>query len=121
MRVIIAGSRNFNNFNFLKRVIKKSGFQITKIISGGARGVDRLGEKYSKEILKKDPEIFKANWKLFGKRAGMLRNEKMAKNADALIAICINESSGTKHMINIAKNMGLKYFLVKIKYETERG
>lgn len=51
---------------------------------------------------------YPANWKLYGKRAGFLRNEQMAQNADALVAFWNGESRGTKNMIELAKRYGLK-------------
>ena len=43
----------------------------------------------------------------YGKRAGYLRNETMAQNADALVALWDGKSRGTRHMLNIAKECGL--------------
>lgn len=36
------------------------------------------------------------------------RSQEMAENADALVAFWDGESKGTEHMINIAKEKGLK-------------
>ncbi len=38
----------------------------------------------------------------------------MALKADALIAIWDGKSSGTEHMINIAKDYGLKVFVKEV-------
>jgi hypothetical protein len=89
--------------------IKASGFDISLIISGGAVGVDRLGEIYAQ--LNDIPTlIMNANWKMDGRAAGYMRNNKMAEQADALIAIWNGHSSGTAHMIRIAKAKGLKVY-----------
>ena len=119
-RVIIAGSRNFNNYELLKKECdsflsdKKEKYNIT-IISGGARGADFSGEKYAKDE-GFSLEVFPANWNKFGKSAGFRRNEQMAEVADALIAFWDGKSHGTKHMIEIMKNKNL---LVKVvNYET---
>ena len=55
-----------------------------------------------------DLEIFPADWKKFGKSAGFRRNEQMAEFADGLIAFWDGESHGTKHMIDIANEKGIK-------------
>lgn len=108
--VIIAGSRGITNYSLVKEAIKESGFKIKEIVSGGAIGVDSLGERYAKE--NNIPlNIFYARWDLFGKRAGRVRNEEMARNADALIAIHDGISNGTRHMIEIAKQKGLKVYV----------
>jgi predicted Rossmann fold nucleotide-binding protein DprA/Smf involved in DNA uptake len=49
MKTIIAGSREINDYEFLKKVIKESEFEITEVISGTARGVDKLGERFAEE------------------------------------------------------------------------
>ena len=109
MKVIIAGSRNFEDYDTLKKVcdFMLSRQDEVEIVSGAAKGADTLGEIYANE--KGYPiKQFPANWKQQGKRAGYLRNEEMADYADALIAFWDGESKGTEHMINLAKKRGLK-------------
>ena len=48
---------------------------------------------------------------MYGKRAGVRRNEEMADMADALIAIWDGSSPGTKHMIEVARRRGLKIYV----------
>lgn len=117
MRTIIAGSRTINDMRLLKRAVEQSDFLVTEIISGGARGVDRLGEMYAKSA-GIDLVIFPANWTANGKAAGPIRNKRMAKYAiadesrpGALIALWDGESRGTKSMIDIAESLGLKVFI----------
>ena len=112
MRVIIAGSRSFVNYNLLAERISKLPIKITTIISGAARGADQLGEWYG-HVHDIPVEKFPANWKKYGKRAGYLRNVEMADNADALIAFWDGTSRGTQHMINIALE---KRLLVMVEY-----
>ena len=49
MITIVAGSRSITNYEIVKEAIEKSGFDIISIVSGGARGVDSLGERYARE------------------------------------------------------------------------
>ena len=115
MKVIIAGSRTFNNYSLLKEKLdflfsKRNNDEIT-IISGTANGADKLGERYANEnsiSIKRYP----ANWDLYGKSAGYKRNIQMADNADALIVFWDGKSKGTNHMINIAKQKNLKIRVV---------
>jgi hypothetical protein len=86
VKTIIAGSRNIVEYQALLDAIEASGFEITEVVSGGARGVDSLGERYAKEkgiSLK----IFPADWESHGRKAGIMRNTEMAHYADALIAV----------------------------------
>lgn len=44
-----------------------------------------------------------ADWRLHGKRAGMIRNEELAKKLTHLLAFWDGQSRGTKHMIQVSK------------------
>ncbi len=111
VRTIIAGSRELKGgYLLLSEAIKKIDWEITCVISGSARGMDMLGERWAvKHNIRL--EKFPADWKMFGKRAGILRNCKMAENADALLAVWNGKSNGTEHMIRIAKAMKLKVYV----------
>ena len=126
LRIIVAGGRDFDDYTKLKAAMfdvvydfkKRYGedFDI-KIISGTARGADRLGERYAKE---KGYEVvrFPADWDKLGKRAGYVRNAEMAKyaisdgNIGVLVAFWDGSSRGTKHMIDLANKNGLEVFIV---------
>ena len=126
LRVIIAGSRDFNDYILLKEsciniINDKTMYQYaTKIISGGARGADRLGELFAKDM-GLELVVFIPDWDGLGKRAGYVRNEEMAKfavkdgNDGMLIAFWDGESRGTKHMIDLAKKHGLEVHVVNYK------
>lgn len=114
-RLIIAGGRDFNDYETLKNYVD---FKLSRtedeiqIISGGARGADTLGERYAAErgfSLRRFP----ADWERYGKSAGVRRNKEMAQNADALIAYWDGFSRGTKNMIDEATEAGL---IVCIRY-----
>ena len=44
MKTIIAGSRTVSDYQTIEQAIRQSGFTITEVISGGAKGVDALAE-----------------------------------------------------------------------------
>lgn len=105
-KVIIAGGRDFSNYELLQEkcdhlLRNKLLTHNVEIVSGCARGADALGIKYAEE-LKLNVLKFPADWEKFGKRAGYLRNEQMAEVADVLIAFWDGKSKGTKHMIDLA-------------------
>ena len=112
-RIIVAGSRTFNDYKMLSSALsgyRKPSEAIT-IISGGAIGADQLGERFAREngiLIKRFP----AQWNLYGKRAGYLRNIEMMNFAlqgekSILIAFWDGSSKGTKHMIDNAKKHGM--------------
>lgn len=116
-RVIIAGGRDFNNYKLLHDTLDnllcnvKTRAKII-VISGKARGADSLGEKYAIEN-NFDIKEYPALWNIEGRSAGYKRNERMAKNADALVAFWDGKSKGTAHMIELAKKMNLDYRVIK--------
>lgn len=114
MRVIVAGSRGITDYDYLAKRLDEILPTLTSeptIISGGARGVDQMGERYA--IERRLPYLrFPANWDLYGRRAGYIRNAEMAEHADALIAFWDGESRGTKHMIDEAMRMKLTVVVV---------
>jgi len=111
MKTIIAGSRTINDLRLLEQVIEDSGFTITEVVCGGARGVDDLGRKWAGNGNRVPVKMFPADWDTHGKSAGYKRNVEMANYADALIAVWDGQSRGTKHMIDIARSKGLTVFV----------
>lgn len=101
MKTIIAGSRDFVDSDFLVDHMwhRPDEMQITEVVSGGARGADKLGEAYG-SFISVPVTVFPAKWKQYGPAAGPIRNVEMAKYADALIAFWDGKSKGTKHMIH---------------------
>ena len=110
MRTIIAGSRCVTDVDLVFRAVLFSGINPSVVLSGAARGVDRLGEMWA-EANSVPIERYPADWNTHGKSAGYVRNVEMADNADALIAIWDGESKGTKHMIDIAERKQLIVFI----------
>ncbi len=117
MKIVIAGCRNYNNYNeaktFIDIIINKiPNKENIKILSGGARGADALGERYAKENGFKI-EYHPADWAKYGKSAGPKRNQEMAQACDIAICFWDSHSKGTKSMIDYARKYGK---LVFIKY-----
>tara|TARA_R110000823_G_scaffold314822_1_gene444745 strand:+ start:319 stop:720 length:402 start_codon:yes stop_codon:yes gene_type:complete len=133
MKVIIAGSRDITDYNVVKEAM--NGFMnklapscqdsdaiiinldffssITEVVSGTARGADRLGEEWANDRcipIKRMP----ANWAHHGKSAGYIRNSEMAMYADALVALWDNKSRGTGHMIDLAYKYDIPVFIHKV-------
>jgi hypothetical protein len=54
-----------------------------QVISGGA---DTLAERYSREVLGKEPLILAADWKQFRNSVGPKRDNEIVKVADLVIA-----------------------------------
>lgn len=115
MKCVICGSRSITSYELLVEAIKDSGFEITEVISGSARGADLLGERWAEENGVKLTRM-PAQWVKYGKRAGPLRNEEMARYAapdGCMIALWDGESSGTQNSISLAQQYKLKLYVKK--------
>lgn len=131
-KVIIAGSQTFDDYDFLERKCDAILSNVTAeiwIISGTAKGADRLGERYAQKrgyYLLEVP----ANWddiqgkprnqigttktgQKYWKLAGIVRNEKMALIGNALIAFD-KGTPGTRNMIETAEQYNLKIRHIKV-------
>lgn len=114
--VIIAGGRDFNDYKLLKTkcfsLLKNKMDECNvQVVCGCARGADTLGKQFAEEFGLKVLE-YPANWDKYGKKAGYLRNEEMAKVGNALIAFWDEKSRGTGHMIDLAKKYKLDIRIV---------
>ena len=98
MRVVIAGSRTVDDFTLVCKAIEGSGFEITELVSGTAKGADSLGEWWA-GINSVPIKKFPANWDKYGKAAGPIRNAEMADYADAAIVVVKDKSTGAMNMI----------------------
>ena len=52
--------------------------------------------------------IYKPNYKVYGKRAPLVRDEEMVEFADIVIAFWDGKSKGTLYTVNYAKKIGRK-------------
>ena len=122
-KLIIAGSREFDDWNrfldlmdALPEVWKELFNNPLIIVSGCARGVDKLGERLAEELkleCEKYP-VTPEEWRRLGPAAGHLRNKKMAEAGDCLIAIWDGESKGTRNMIENMVNAAKPFWVIRI-------
>ena len=123
-RVIIAGSRDFSDYDFLScvmdRLLSNYSQEDIQIVCGMAKGADTCGERYAKEQGYKIRDV-QADWDRYGTDAGPIRNEEMARNADALVAFWDGKSPGTKSMIQLAQKYNLQIRIKKYKYHSKEN
>ena len=114
-RLVVAGSRDFDDYTLLAAELDKllAGKTNITIVSGTARGADRLGERYAAEHNLRI-ERFPAEWEKYHKGAGPIRNAKMVQSADAVIVFWDSESSGTKNIIECARKEDIPYRIVRV-------
>ena len=114
-RVVVAGSRGFDDYGRLAAELDRllKGKTNITILSGTARGSDRMGERYAAEHgLKVDQ--FPADWGTYHKGAGPIRNKEMVQSADAVIAFWDGDSTGTKNIIDCANAENIPCIVIKV-------
>jgi len=104
MKVIIAGGRDFKDYEMFVSCLERTKFNIEEVVSGAANGADKFGEVFAKSFDLK-LKIFPAEWDKYGKSAGPKRNKKMAKYADGLIVFWDGCSRGSKNIIEEMKKL----------------
>lgn len=117
MKVIIAGGREITDLNVLDKALLSCSFfyrfleEDTEIVTGGALGVDTMGDNWAKEQ-GIDRVVFPANWKKHGKSAGYQRNKKMLdyimlSYPDCGLIAIPGEGKGTPGMIKLCREAGI--------------
>ena len=116
MKLIIAGSRKTHEaINIINKMILGDNILSVpeEIVNGGCWGVDMAGVVWAKGSGAFVTSFF-PDWTRYGKAAGPIRNEQMAKYADALLAIWDGESKGTFDMIKRADKHGLEMLIITV-------
>lgn len=113
MRVLVCGSRDFNDGELLEDVLKQ--WDIQTIIHGKARGADTLAGEYGKT--NSIPVIeFPALWDKYGKSAGPIRNRQMLLEGepDLVVAFRRPNSRGTQNMIDQSRKTGVEVHVIDV-------
>ena len=113
MNVAIIGSRDFKNKELLDNTMKKIQEQkdITKIISGGAKGADTMGVQWANKN-NIETKVYYPDFKKH-KRAYHFRNRQIVMQSDLKVAFLNGYSTGTKYTINFAKTLEKEVIVVK--------
>jgi hypothetical protein len=114
MKLAIVGTREFedNEKIFQSVQVAAAGCNITEIVSGGAKGVDRAAV-YVAAKLRVPVKEFLPDYAKYGRGAPLKRNTQIVDYADKVIAYPSKTSKGTLDSIKKAKEKGK---LLKIIY-----
>ena len=112
MKLIIAGSRTFTDYQLLCQTLAPERPRITQVITGGARGADRLAFRWAVRHHVRS-RCFAADWARFGKSAGIRRNYQLAQAGDLLIAFWDGRSLGTAHMVQCMRQLGKPVVVIR--------
>ena len=112
MKLIVAGSRTFTDYQLLCQTLGPQRHRITEVLHGGTRGADQLGFRWAvKHHIRS--RCFAAEWERFGKAAGPRRNQQLAQAGDVLLAFWDGRSPGTRHIISCMQQLGKPVVVVR--------
>lgn len=105
-KLLVCGSRTINNtewvFSEIENYLSESSLQYSDIhiIEGGANGVDKIAKQFADD--RNIPIIeMVADWKAYGRAAGLIRNEQMVRLCDQCLILWDGKSRGTKNDIDL--------------------
>lgn len=101
MKVAVVGSRGYRDLEQVRAFVRSLP-EGTTVVSGGAFGVDAVAaDEAQNQGL--DVVIFNPNWKLYGRRAGFMRNGLIVEAADVVHAFWDGISRGTASTIKLTQ------------------
>lgn len=111
IRILITGSRSWDDINYIRSVFSKMNEEVSEdiiLISGACpTGADRLGEIVAAELGWRT-ELYPADWNQHGRKAGFVRNSQMVDTEPNLvIGFVRNGSKGASMTVNLGKKKGL--------------
>ena len=101
MKLLIAGSRSIVEFDLAPHIPEG----VDLIISGGAKGIDTLAERYA-DMHGIEKLIIRPQYELFGRAAPIKRDEKMVDACDTVLAVWDGKSKGTAYTLKYARKKG---------------
>lgn len=109
MKLAIVGSRGLTVANIGEYLSD----DVTEIVSGGARGIDRLAAEYAgqRQICLTE---FLPDYAKYGRGAPLMRNAQIAEYAEAVLAFWDGKSRGTLHTISLFARLGKKVTVIRI-------
>lgn len=100
MKIAIIGSRSLSIKDFGEYLPE----DVTEIISGGAKGIDRCARNYAVDHKIKLTE-FCPDYARFGRSAPLKRNLEIIAYADIILAFWDGKSRGTKYVIDTCRKL----------------
>ena len=120
-RILVCGGRNLDPHKVAKTLEKNYSHMIDDIIvvHGGARGADEGADLFADKMgIEKD--VFPADWKQYGKRAGLIRNREML-HSRINVVVAFPGGKGTQNMIDISNKAGKIVVMVPGDYDYNFG
>ena len=117
LKIAVGGCRYFEDYNvlqsYLDDLLSKTPDENIVVISGHCRGADMLAERYADQR-GYGKRIINADWRRYGRAAGVRRNAEMVNEADVIVAFWDDKSRGTASLIKFTEKSGKPLFVKRI-------
>lgn len=114
--ILICGDKNWSNYKSIEEFLTPLD-RNTIIVTGGSRGADLIATELAKKLLFKQVLTFYAEWSIYGRAAGPIRNRKMFNETQPNLVVAfhnnLDNSKGTKDMVNYAKSKQCNVLVIK--------
>ena len=119
MKIAVVGSRQVLDEPVIQKVLDTYLGKMTVLITGGAKGVDTLAERWAR---KNDipVEVYLPDWKNLGRAAGIVRNRAMVMECHECIAFWDGISKGTKSTIDMCKKQNKPVVVFTVETSAEK-
>lgn len=114
--VAVVGTIGYSNTEQFDAWVKYYTSHIEKLcfVSGGeTSGADALIEQYA-SVNENNMLVYYPNYNEHGKSAPLIRNQRIVDAADVMIAFWDGKSTGTAHVIGLAKKKGIPIRIINI-------
>ena len=108
MRVLVCGGRDYNDKQRVWEYLDASNecVRITRLIQGGGRGADALAKAWADD--RGIPiATHEAQWEVYGRAAGPMRNQKMLMEEQPDLVIAFPGGKGTLDVVTRARKAGI--------------
>lgn len=130
MKILVCGGRDYKDrakvYSTLEEIHTLT--PITKVIDGGAKGADQFAYDWSTSKGKDfwDKGLcwhisYPAEWDIYGKKAGPIRNKQMLEEGKPDMVIAFPGGKGTAHMVKIAKEANIPVKIIEDKEKLSNG
>lgn len=113
VKLAVVGSRDFANTDLMDRELSARRADLTLVISGGARGADKMAERWARKN-GIETQIFYPDHKRY-RHPYHHRNRLIAEACDHLVAFWNGHSTGTKYTIDYARRIGKPVSIVRVQ------
>lgn len=113
--IVVSGDRNWTDISRVEKTLKRFDAKSCVLIHGDCRGLDKMAGSVAAK-LGFEVRTFPAQWDIYGRAAGPIRNVEMLKQKPNVIIIFhdnLEKSVGTKSFVKSAIKMGLLPIMYK--------